>query len=86
LQDSLVSTLLETVKKDSATEFAKSYFQFALETQYKWKRFSFGAKYSFGLQPYIRFTLPGQPEKQERNNALQIFIRYELWKQKKNKN
>jgi len=82
LQDSLVSKLLETVTKDSATEFAKSYFQFALETQYKWKRFSFGARYSFGLQPYIKFTIPGQPEKQERNNALQIFIRYELWKSK----
>jgi hypothetical protein len=86
LQDSLVSKLIETVKKDSATEFAKSYFQFVLETQYKWKRLSIGAKYSFGLQPYIKFTLPGEPEKQERNNALQIFIRYELWKQKKNKN
>jgi len=84
-QDSLVSKLIETSTKDSANEFVKSYFQFVLETQYQWKRFSFGAKYSFGLQPYIKFTIPGQPEKQERNNALQVFIRYELWKRKNKK-
>lgn len=80
--DSVVSKLI--VKDDTAgSVFKKSYWQAVFETQYKWKRFSFGARYAFGLEPYIRFTLPGQGVRQERNHSLQLFIRYELWRQKK---
>jgi hypothetical protein len=80
--DSL-STIVN-VKKDTTNSFAKSYFQFMLETQYTWKRFSFGVRYSRGLQPYLTFTSPvtGQTQK-ERNASLQIFLRYELWRSKK---
>jgi hypothetical protein len=52
------------------------------ETQYRWKRFSLGARYSFGLQPYIVFTLPGGTQQRERNKSLQVFLRYEIWKSK----
>lgn len=82
-QDSVQSKIVEREKGDTATEFKKSYLQAVIETQYQWKRFSFGARYSFGLQPYIQFTLPGGAQQQEKNNSLQFFIRYELWKQKK---
>jgi hypothetical protein len=85
-----VSTGIDTVlskgvilsSKTADSNFAKSYFQALLETQYKWKRFSFGARYSFGLQPYLKFTLPGGTQQNERNRSLQIFLRYELWKSK----
>jgi len=85
--DSLVSKKVVSAKDDSAAAFSKSvfnqsYFQAILETQYRWKRFSAGAKYSFGLQPYIKFSLPGGTQQEERNRSLQIFIRYELWKSK----
>lgn len=80
--DSVLSkgAVLATNKADS--NFARSYFQALMETQYKWKRFSFGARYSFGLQPYLKFTLPGGTQQHERNRSLQIFIRYQLWKSK----
>lgn len=80
--DSIVSRSI--FKEDTAgSVFKKTYWQALVETQYKWNRFSFGARYAFGLQPYIQFTLPGQPRREERNHAFQLFIRYELWRQKK---
>jgi hypothetical protein len=78
--DSLISDGIVKDKGDS--NFAKSYFQAVFETQYRWRRFSIGARYSFGLQPYIKFTLPGGPTQEERNKSFQVFLRYELWKSK----
>jgi len=88
--DSLLSKRILSTKDDSTSAFtqsafSKSYFQAILETHYRWKRFSIGAKYSFGLQPYIKFTLPGGTQQQERNQSLQVFLRYELWKSKPKK-
>ncbi|HEV7779738.1 MAG TPA: hypothetical protein VGO58_00650, partial [Chitinophagaceae bacterium] len=74
------NVIISSRKADS--NFVKSWFQATIETQYKWRRFSFGANYSFGLQPYIRFVLPnGQPQ-EEKNSSLHLFIRYELWRSK----
>jgi len=81
-QDSLLSKVVSAIKGDSASEFKKTYLQAVFESQFQWKRFSFGARYTFGLQPYITFTLPGGVPQQERNHSLQLFIRYELWKSK----
>ncbi|MCG2617628.1 PorT family protein [Terrimonas sp. NA20] len=68
------------VSKDAAKEgLSSSYFQGLIESQYQWKKFSFGARYTFGLTPYLRFTLPGEAERRERNQSLQFFIRYNLW-------
>ncbi|HWB24139.1 MAG TPA: hypothetical protein VG738_01610 [Chitinophagaceae bacterium] len=82
--DSVLTSKIVTLNHDSATAFAKSYFQFMIEMQYTWKRFSLGARYSWGLQPYLTFTSPvtGLPQK-ERNASLNIFLRYELWQSKK---
>lgn len=68
------------VGRDSA--FSNSYFQAVLETHYQWKRFSFGGRYMFGLQPYLKLDVPGGT-REERNSSLQVFIRYELWRQRK---
>jgi hypothetical protein len=54
--------------------------QALIETQYQWKRFTAGARYSFGLQPYLKFKLPGGEQREERNSSMQLFIRYELWR------
>jgi hypothetical protein len=68
------------VSKDPTREgLSRSYFQGLIESQYQWKKFSFGARYTFGLSPYLRFTLPGEAEQKERNQSLQFFIRYNLW-------
>ena len=80
--DSTLSAAVIVNSRKADSNFIKSYFQATIETQYKWKRFSFGANYSFGLQPYIRFSLPGGQTQEQKNKSLQLFIRYELWKSK----
>jgi hypothetical protein len=83
--DSVISkgTILVTKTPDSSNVFKKSYFQAQVEAQYRWQRFSIGVKYAFGLEPYIKFELqPGAPQ-QEKNSAVDIFMRYELWRSKK---
>lgn len=83
-QDSIVSKSIqrERANFDSASAFSKNYLQAVIETQYQWKRFSLGARYSFGLQPYLKFTLPGGTQQKESNRSLQVFLRYQLWKSK----
>ena len=78
--DSLFSQSVIKVKADSI--FAKSYFQGLLETQFQWKRFSLGARYSVGLEPFMKFTLPGGVQQEQRNHSMQIFLRYELFRKK----
>jgi len=83
--DSVISrgTILVTKTPDTSNVFAKSWFQALFEMQYRWKRFSFGARYAVGLEPYIKFELqPGVPQ-QEKNSSLNIFLGYELWRSKK---
>ncbi len=72
-------------KADSNNVFSKQYSVALLETQYKWKRFTIGAKYSFGLSPYIIFTLPGGTEQKLTSKTALVFIKYELWSSKKRK-
>lgn len=83
--DSVLFKGIVSIKDDTSGTFAKSFFQGIVETQYQWKRLSIGARYSFGLQPYIRFTLPGLEEKKESNRSLQVFLRLELWRPKKHR-
>ena len=80
--DSVLSTKVINVKSDSA--FSKTYWQCMLEAQYSWRRFSLGARYAWGLTPYLSYTSPttGQTQK-ERNASLNIFLRYELWQPKR---
>jgi len=80
--DTLVSSGLVSQKKPDSN-FIKSYLQALFETQYQWKRLSAGVRYSFGLQPYLKFTLPGGVRRQEKNSSLELFIRYELWQSRR---
>jgi len=79
--DTLISKTLVRDRNDSL--FRSHNFQLLLETQYRWKRFSIGAQYTPGLQPFIEYTNAlGQKQKQ-RNFAVNVFVRYELWQSKK---
>ena len=82
--DSLLSSALITTQK-ADSNFVKSYFQMVTQLQYYWKRVSLGIKYSFGLQPYLRYQLPDGIKREEKNSSLQIFIKYDLWQSKKKK-
>jgi hypothetical protein len=77
--DSLVSKGIIS-NRSADSNFVKSYFQALVETQFKWKRLSLGARYAFGLEPYIRFSLPGGTLREEKNKSLQVFLRFELWR------
>jgi hypothetical protein len=75
--DTAISTGTVFNSRGADSNFVNSYFQASIELHYKWKKFSFGANYSFGLQPYIRFVLPGGVLQEEKNRSLHLFIRYE---------
>jgi hypothetical protein len=80
--DSILSTgVVRTRIRNKA--FSKSFFQAMSEMQYSYKRFTLGARYSKGIQPYLKFQLPGEPVQKERNSSLQIFFRYKFWQSKK---
>jgi hypothetical protein len=57
--------------------------QFILHTDYRWKNFSIGLRYKKDLQPYIRYTKPDGRVDQDMNDAMEIILRYRLWKSKK---
>jgi hypothetical protein len=63
--------------------FFKSQVQFILHTDYRWKNFSIGLRYKKDLQPYIRYTKPDGRVDQDMNDAMEIILRYRLWKSKK---
>lgn len=80
--DSLISTGIIRDRTDS--NFTKHNFQWLAEVQYQWKRFSFGARLSQDLKPFIRYTdqVSGTPVS-KKNMAFNVFVRYELWRSKK---
>jgi len=80
--DTLLSSVIEKAR-GTDTNFVKVYLQGQVEAQYQWRRFSGGVRYSFGLQPYLKFQLGGGQQQKESNRSLQLFIQYELWKSRK---
>lgn len=80
-----VSKPIVSLHADSASEFKKSYLQAVFETQYQWKRFSFGARYTLSWQPYLKYTLQNGTEGEDKTNSLNLFLRFQLWKSKNKK-
>ncbi len=80
--DTLINSATFNQKK-ADSNFVNTYLQAQVEMQYNWKKFSAGARYSFGLQPYLKFQLPGGGQSKESNRSLQLFLRYELWQSRK---
>jgi hypothetical protein len=78
--DTLVSKELVLDKNESL--FRSTNLQWLLETQYRWKRWSVGGRFTEGLQPYIEYVDEQGRAQNERNHSLQMFIRYELWNSK----
>lgn len=84
--DTTISQIKKADRDTNGGEFAASYFQGMAELQYQWRRFTAGARYSFGLQPYITYTIANQPQRNERNKALVLLLRYEIWRSKSGRN
>lgn len=51
-----------------------------LQSDYQWRRFSFGLRYSRDMQPYIKYTLPNGIIEDKRNWSLEFILRFQLWK------
>jgi hypothetical protein len=64
---------------DSSGAFKKSYLQAQFSLQYQWRRWSIGGKYILGLQPFIEYTLPGQPTRREKNQSFQLYLHFRVW-------
>ena len=82
IQDTLVSSSI--IRDAEAGKFIKDHFQWSAEAQYQWKRLSIGARYSSDINPYIKYTdiITGAPV-EKKMKALNVFIRYDLWRSKK---
>jgi hypothetical protein len=63
--------------------FFKSQVQFILNTDYRWKNFSIGLRYKKDLQPYIKYTKPDGVVEEDMNDAIEVILRYRLWKSRK---
>ena len=71
---------LAPVKGYTDSFFFKSTASAFLHTEYHWKRIKLGARYTYALQPYMRYTKPDGEVFDVRNNTLQIMLRFQLWK------
>jgi hypothetical protein len=57
----------------------KTQVHFLVQADYQWKRFSFGLRYTKDIQPYIKYTKPDGTVDEEKNQSLQLMIRYRIW-------
>lgn len=53
-----------------------------LQTDYHWKRFSLGLRYTQNFQPFIKYTKPDGSILDEKTQALQAVLRFRLWSSK----
>jgi hypothetical protein len=76
----------QVVRISNATDsfFTKTQMHLLVETQYSWKRLSLGLRYTFGLNPYIRYTDTAGELKEEKARTLQAFLRFQVWRSHKN--
>ncbi|HWB25266.1 MAG TPA: hypothetical protein VG738_07290 [Chitinophagaceae bacterium] len=85
--DSLISSNILTGTTDSLFgSLSKNNLQGIIESEYRWKFFSIGARYAFDLQPYFKYNNPlsGDPV-EKKNSTLNIFVSVELWSSVKRK-
>lgn len=62
-------------------------FRLLLDANYYWSKFTVGLRYNQALSNYISFQVsPSMPYSFSRNRALQFYLRYNLWEEKKKPN
>ncbi len=80
----LSTSELINVSASSDSLFTRTQFNFTLQTEFHWRRFGFGAQYTKGIQPFLKYVEAGELKK-VKNESVQLFIRYQLWKQRATK-
>ena len=56
----------------------KTQLHFMIQTDYQWKRFSFGLRYKKDIQPYIKYTQPDGKVNVKKNQSLEAIIRFKI--------
>ncbi|WP_315819691.1 hypothetical protein [Paraflavitalea speifideaquila] len=81
----LVSETFSRFKNDSLSQkMNNSEFRVMLDANYYFNSFTVGLRYNQALSNYISFRLsPGTPYSFDKNRALQFYLRYNLWEEKK---
>jgi hypothetical protein len=54
-----------------------------LQTEYQWKRWALGLRYTRDLQPFIRYTRPDGTVYDEKNFTFQAILRFRIWQSKR---
>ena len=86
LPDSTLGKFVLPITKSPDSAFTKTIYELLFEVQYKIRKFEIGARYAFGLNPYIVFINPiTKLEEKKYNQNFNFYIRYELWNSKKKK-
>ena len=84
--DTSLGKFILPITKSPDSAFTKTFYEVLFEAQYKIKKFEIGARYAFGLDPYIVFINPvTKLEEKKYNQNFNFYIRYELWNSKKKK-
>ncbi|RYY49068.1 MAG: hypothetical protein EOO06_08305 [Chitinophagaceae bacterium] len=81
-----VDTLLSVgvVKDRDAGKLIRNHLQWSGELLYQWRRLTLGGRYSADISPYIKFAEIGTGNSiEKKSRALNVFIRFELWRSKK---
>ncbi|HUC82257.1 MAG TPA: hypothetical protein VMR70_15235, partial [Flavisolibacter sp.] len=86
LQSTNVQTGTETITRNvAAVKGYKDSFLYKttagilLQTDYHWKRFSLGMRFTQNLQPFIKYTRPDGTIADEKNKVLQAILRFRLF-------
>lgn len=84
----LVKESYTRFKNDSLSNMINgNEFRVLLDANYYFNRFTVGLRYNQALSNYISFRLaPGTPYSFDKNRALQFYMRYNLWEDKKRSN
>ena len=82
VQTQATTSLKEIIPIRSFTDsfLYKTQVHVLMQADYQWRKFSFGLRYTKDVQPYIKYTKPDGTVNEEKNQSLQLIVRYRLWK------
>ena len=83
-------TQVETVSREivNIRHFTDSFLyktqvHFLFQTEYHWNRLTFGLRFTSDVQPFIKYTRPDGQVNVEKNQTLQMLVRFRIWQSKK---
>jgi hypothetical protein len=79
-QDVSYTKSISNMKGFTDSFLHKSQWHFVLNTDYQWKNFLLGLRFTKDVQPYIKYTQPDGMINEEKNYSLQVIFRWQFWK------